>query len=160
MRNLIFPLLVCLILLNSGCHALRKKFIRKKRLQKETPVYVDFKDYPQKPSRDAYIDYYLFVRGWLDDLVKAVDKGTSQKRKKRSINEAIMNLEQIISFFNLQGKEKVYPFYEDLLAIREEIERNPHMSEIKINFLVRKIEHFKRRFEKDFNYTEAEKWMN
>jgi hypothetical protein len=138
----------------------RKKFIRKKKSTKEAPVYVAFKDYPQRPTRKAYINYYLFVRGWLDELVGALEKGVSFKRKKRSINEAIMNLEQIISFYNTEGREQVYPFYEDLLDIKKQIEKNPNMSSMKTRSLIRKIELFKRRFEKNFNYTDAEKWMS
>jgi hypothetical protein len=120
---------------------------------------VDFKDYPAKPSRDAYIDYYLFVRGWLDELVGALEKGISYKRQKRAIGEAIMNLEQIISFYNLEGKNAIYPLYEELVAIEGEVKKSPNMSQIRRNSLIRKIEHFKRRFERDFNYTDAEKWM-
>ena len=84
-----------MIFVNSGCHSIRKKFIRKKKSKEEVPVYIDFKDYPEIPSREAYIDYYLFVEGWLEELVGALKKGFSYKRQKRSIDEAIMNFEQI-----------------------------------------------------------------
>ena len=144
----------------SGCHSFRQKFIRKKKSSQETPVYVSFKDYPDRPSKDAYIDYYLFVRGWLDELTGALDKGISFKRQKRAINEAVMNLEQIIAFYSHEGKETIYPFYEELLQFREEIERSPNMSATKRNGLIRKIEAWKRRFEKRFNYSDAEKWLS
>jgi len=120
---------------------------------------VNFKDYPAKPSRDAYINYYLFVRGWLDDLTEALRKGVSYKRQRRAINEAIMNLEQIITFYGPEGKDAIYPFYEKLQDFREAIKKSPNMSETKRNSLIRKIEQLKRRFEKGFNYTDAEKWM-
>jgi hypothetical protein len=123
-------------------------------------VYVDFKDYPTKPSRDVYIDYYLFVRGWLDELTGALERGTSNKKERRAINEAIMNLEQIISFYNTDGKDAIYPLYEELLAIRKEVETSPNMADVRKNALIKRIEYFKRRFEKDFNYKDAEKWLN
>ena len=145
---------------NFGCQSLRKKFTRKKKPKEEVPVYVDFKDYPTKPSREAYIDYYLFVRGWLDELIKAMQKGTSPKRQKRAVNEAIMNMEQILAFFNRGGKDKLYPLYEELVSVREEIERSPNLSDAKKNILTQNIERLKRRFEKDFNYTDAEQWMS
>jgi len=149
-----------MVSLSWGCQSLRKKFTRTKKHQKDAPVYVDFKDYPPRPSRQAYINYYLFVRGWLDDLVDSLSRGISYKRQKRAINEAIMNLEQIITFYNVEGKEKIYPFYEELTQIRQMIKKSPNMSEIRKNYLARKIENFKRRFQRDFNYTDAEKWMN
>jgi len=143
----------------SGCHSLRKKFTRKKKNTKELPVYVDFKDYPTKPLREDYINYYLFVRGWLDDLVEALKKGISYKRQRRAINEAIMNLEQIITFYNTEGKDAVYSIYEELQGFKEEMVKSPNMSETKRSFLIRKLQRLKRQFERDFNYTDAEKWM-
>lgn len=160
MKKLFFAFLILLMGLNSGCHSLRKKFVRKKKSKKEVPVYVDFKEYPTKPSREAYIDYYLFVRGWLDELLAAAKKGISHKRQRRAISEAIMNIEQIISFFNTEGKEKIYPLYEELLSIGIQVNKAPNMSEVRRNSLVRKIEQVKRRFEKGFNYSDAEQWMN
>lgn len=160
MRKFFIYFIVTSILFTSGCHTLRKKFIRKKRYKKETPVYVDFKDYPAKPSRQAYIDYYLFVRGWLDELAESLKRGLSFKREKRAISQALMNFEQMLSFYDLEGKKKIYPLYEELLAIKKEIEKNPNTNEVKRNFLIRKIEYFKRRFEKDCNYTDIEGWIS
>ncbi len=159
MRKLLIFLLVAMVSSTSGCHSLRKKFIRKKKYEKEAPVYVKFKDYPNKPSRGAYINYYLFVRGWLDDLTEALRKGVSYKRQRRAISEAIMNLEQIIAFYDTEGKDAVYPIYEELQGFREAMKKSPNMSEIRRNSLIRKIEKLKRKFEKDFNYSDSEKWM-
>jgi len=149
-----------MIFCDFGCYSLRKKFVRKKKENKETPVYVDFKEYPQQPSREAYINYYLFVRGWLDELTEALKKGLSAKRQKRAINEAVMNLEQIISFYNTEGKDEIYPFYEELVEIKDEVEKSSISSSFRKNSLIRKIENFKRRFEKNFNYTDAKQWMS
>ena len=160
MRKLLTLLLIMALSLTSGCYNIRKKFIRKKKQKSEVPVYVNFKDYPEKPSRKAYINYYLFVRGWLEELIDALKKGISHKRQRRAINEAIMNVEQIITFYDIEGKDKIYPFYEEMRDFRKMIQNNPNMSETKRNFLARKIERFKREFEKGFNYKDAEKWMN
>ena len=148
------------LLFSSGCHSLRKKFIRKKKYKNEAPVYVDFKEYPTKPPKQIYSNYYLFVRGWLDELIGALNKGESFKREKRAINEAIMNLEQIISFYNSEGREQIYPLYSTLVLVKNEIDKYPNMPQMKRWSLIRKIEYFKRRFEADFNYPDAEKWMD
>ena len=160
MKKLIILIIASVVLLNSGCYSIRKKFIRKKKVEDEVSVYVDFKDYPEKPSREAYLDYYLFVEGWLDELKEALKKGISYKREQRSLEEAIMNFEQIISFYNDDGRERAYPLYKDLIEIREEVKKSHNLSELKRNHLIRKIEQLKRRFEREFNYTDAEKWMN
>ncbi len=160
MKKLLVSFLIVILSLTSGCHNIRKKFIRKKRYEKEVPVYVNFKEYPAKSSQKAYINYYLFVRGWLDDLTQALKKGISHKRQKRAINEAVMNLEQIITFYDIEGKDKIYPLYEEMQGVRSAIQKAPNMSEIKRNSLIRKVERLKRRFEKEFNYIDAEKWMS
>jgi len=160
MRKIPTFLLIALLILPGGCHSLRKKFTRKKKYEKEPPVYIDFKDYPSSPSREDYINYYLFVRGWLDDFKETLHKGISHKRAKRAVNEAIMNFQQIISFFNEEGKEEAYPLYEELLDIKKQVERIPNMSVTKRNSVARKVENLKRRFEQKFSYTDAKKWMN
>ena len=159
MKKLLVVFLIAMLSVTSGCHSLRKKFTRKKKNTKELPVYVDFKDYPTKPLREDSINYYLFVRGWLDDLVEALKKGISYKRQRRAINEAIMNLEQIITFYNTEGKDAVYSIYEELQGFKEEMVKSPNMSETKRSFLIRKLQRLKRQFERDFSYTDAEKWM-
>ena len=160
MKKLLILLLISLLVMSTGCYNLRKKFIRKKKIKDDQPVYVNFKEYPEKPSRSAYVDYYIFTRGWLAELIDSLNKGLSYKRDKRAINQAIHNVEQIISFYNPEGRDKLYPLYEALVTIREAISRSPNMSTVKRNSTVRKIEVLKRRFEKDFNYRDAEKWMN
>lgn len=160
MRKGIVGLLIFCALFSSGCHSLRKKFVRKKQETKEIPVYIDFKDYPTTLTKEAYSDYYLFARGWLDELAGALTRNESYKRKIRSINEALLNIEQIIYFFSREGKEAIYPIYEQLTAIKAEIERQPNMSQISVNTLIRKTEAVKRRFEKEFNYTDAQQWLN
>jgi hypothetical protein len=159
-KILIIFLLIALMFSTNGCYTLRKKFTRQKKYQKEQPVYVGFKDYPNKPTKEAYLDYYLFVRGWLDDLVDALQKGTSLKREKRAIDEAIMNMEQIIGFFNQEGKEKIYPLYEDLSGFKKEVNRNPNTNDVGRDSLIRGIEHFKRQFEAKFNFNDAQQYMD
>jgi hypothetical protein len=160
MKKSIIYLLIFFMVFTSGCHNLRKKFIRKKRNVKEAQVYIDFKDYPETLTREGYIDYYLFVRGWLDELIGAFEKSDSYKRKRRAITEAVTNMEQIIYFFNREGKDAIYPIYEQLKTIKFEIEKQPNMSQISTNTLMRKTESTKRKFEKEFNYTDAEKWLD
>ena len=164
MKKLFFLLLIGIIFSTSGCYSIRKKFIRKKKVQQEEPVYVNFKDYPTKPTREAYVDYFVFTKGWLEDLteslqIEKLNRGYNNKREKRAINEAIKNLEQIIAFYNQEGKEKIYPLYKDLVKIREKMEKDPSMSPIERTRILQKVEHFRREFEGEFNYRQAEKWM-
>jgi len=156
--NFYFPLIFLIFI--CGCYTLRKKFIRKKKTEKEIPVYVDFKEYVKEPSKEVYVEYYLFVRGWLDEIIEELKEGGNFKRVRKSFEEAIMNLEQIISFYNREGKEKIIPLYEELLEAKEEIFKSPNMSQTQKNLIILRVERIKRTLEKDFNYTKAKKWMN
>jgi hypothetical protein len=159
LRRLILLGLIVFLAADSGCITLRKKFIRKKKTQEEAPVYVDFKEYPDKPTKEVYINYYVFTQGWLDDLIETLKSEGNYKRRKHSISEAIMNIEQIISCYNQEGKDKIYPLYQELLSLQKQLMRTPNLVEAeRLNF-VRKIGLLKSRFEKEFNYNDAEKWM-
>lgn len=158
-RRILVIFLLILLALNTGCHSLRKKFIRRKK-KEEVPVYVTPKDYPEKPTRDIYIDYYLYTKGWLEELAKALRKGISYKRQKHAIEEAIMNLEQIISFFNQEGKKEISSLHRELKEIKEEINRVPNLSRIKRDFLIRKIQNIKRDFDSNYTYTDVKEWIN
>ncbi|MCF7873888.1 MAG: hypothetical protein K9L84_00725 [Candidatus Omnitrophica bacterium] len=158
-KKALFIFLLVILVLNGGCHSLRKKFIRKKKEEK-VPVYITPKEYPQKPTRDIYVDYYLYVKGWLEELAKALRKGISYKRQKHTIDEAVMNLEQIISFFNQKGKENIESLHKELKQIQAEINRIPNLSRIKRDSLIRKVQKIKRKFDSNYTYTDVKEWLN
>ena len=141
----------------SGCYKIRKKFTRKKKYRKEPPVYVDFKDYSEIVSRQSYVDYYLFTRGWLQDLAESLREEGGFGRKKRAVNEAIMNLGRMASFYGDGGEEKIKPLRGPLLIIKEEIESDPNMTEVRRAILRAGVEHLKRKFETEFNYAAFER---
>lgn len=164
MKKTIVFLLIGMVLATSGCASLRKKFIRKKKSQKEEPVYINFKEYPKKPSREAYIDYYLFVKGWLEDLseslrVDRINNTYNYKRAKRAIDGAVMNLEQIIAFLNDEGKEKIYPLYRDLTNVKDTMDKNHNLSVLERQRIMGRVERFNRKFQSEFKYSQAQKWM-
>ncbi|UCD15973.1 MAG: hypothetical protein JSV34_02675 [Candidatus Omnitrophota bacterium] len=160
MKRIFISLLLVMAIFCCGCHSLRKKFVRKKKYQKEAPVYVDFKEYSNELTPQAYRDYHLFVRGWIDELMQALRRGMSFKRQRRAIDEVIMNIEQMMAFYNQEGKDKIYPLYEDFLSVKEDVEKSPNMSDIKKSALIRRLAHFKRKFESEFNYGDAQDWID
>lgn len=144
-----------------GCYSLRKKFVRKKKTnrEQELPVYLDFKTYPSRPSSDAYRDYFLFVKGWLDELMDTIKLEGSKKREKRAINEAIKNFEQMLYFFSEDKKKEFVPLYNDFLAIKTDIYNNPNLKEWDRIRLVRKIEKLKIDLERNMRYSVVRQWM-
>ena len=147
-----------LVFLLNGCYALRKKFVRKRKHNIPPPVYLNLKNYPKVPTKEMYDDYYVFVKGWLDELVRCMENDYGKKRQKKSINEAIENLKQIAYFFTPAGKEKIQPLYEGLVSLKEKVSQ-PYLSYSEKNYIVRKAERLKREFERDFTYEKAKQWL-
>lgn len=160
MRKVLVSILILILCVSTGCQTIRKKFVRKKTSKSKPSVYVDFKEYPTTISQEDYINYYLFVRGWLDDLEEALRKGLSFKRAKRAVNEAVMNFEQMFYYYNKDVKEKVSPLYKNMLAIKDKVEGIQSMNETKINSLVKEISILKRKFESTCKFSNIEKWMS
>lgn len=158
MKKAIYVLLIIIIFFSSGCANLRKKFVRKKKYEKPTPVYVDYKEYPETPNKEAYISYYLFLRGWLEEFSIGLEKSMI-KKQKRSINEAVMNLEQMMLCYNQEGKDKVQDLYQELLAMRNEVERDGSLSDIKKNQMIDKAKKILLNLEKTCKYSRAKQWM-
>ncbi len=138
---------------------LREKFVRD-RSREEAPAYVAFREYPDKPTREVYVDYYLYTRGWLAELVKALRKGISYKRQRYAISEVLMKLEQIISFFNQDGKDAIASLHESLQEIQAEIKRIPNLSQTRRNYIIRQIERIKRELGSDYTYSKAKEWLD
>jgi len=160
MRKLLSIILALLVILDfTGCHALRKKFVRKRRKDKPPPLYLELKDYPQAPTKDMYDQYCLYVRGWLDELMHTIEEKSNAKRQKKSIDEAVMNFEQIMYFYNEEGKKAAEPLHSKLLSLREEVHAPYFALSASSSSVIRRISRLKRDFEKNFSYEDALAWM-
>jgi hypothetical protein len=160
MRRSLSVILVFLVLFNlTGCHALRKKFVRKRKKDTPPPLYLELKDYPHVPTQDMYHQYWLFVRGWLDELKLSIEEKGNKKRQKKAIDEAVMNFEQIVYFFNAEGKEVIGPLQQELISIREKVHSPYFSSSMNTTIIIRRISKAKREFERDYTYDKASIWL-
>jgi hypothetical protein len=159
MRRAITIFLILNLLVLSGCHTLRRKFIRQKEHKKDHIVYVDFKEYPDAPSQESYRLYYIFADGWLDELIKSLNYTGNRKKQKHAISEVITNVEQMLSFFNEEGKKETMYLYRELLEVKDQI-FSPQLDEIKKNKLAREVERLKREFRRKFSWRNVSLWVN
>ena len=134
------------------------KFVRKRKKETPPPVYLNLKDYPDVPTQEMYEEYYLFIRGWLDEIARCMENNYGKKRRVKAANEALENLKQIISFLNEEGREKIWPIYSDLQKLKEKV-GSPYISYSQQNQIIRQAESIKRRFEVDFTYDKAKQWF-
>ncbi len=159
MKKILFVFLLVNIVFLTGCHPLRNKFIRKEKPKKISSVYVDFKDYSETLSKEDYLDYYLFVQGWLDELIQALDPSGNRKKQKQAISEAIVNFEQMIYFFNEEGREEVSSLYEEFLKVKKEV-NSSYLNEQKKDSLRTKVDFIKREFQRKLRWSNASLWMD
>lgn len=142
-----------------GCTSIRRKFVRKKKSQEEAQVYVTLKDYAGVPTEKAYRDYYVFVRGWLDDLKAALQEQGSWKRSKKSIDEALMNFSQIYQGLNEEGKKECQDILQEFAAIKQTV-YNTSLFSSDTTRLVERVDRLKRTFEKKMSYEVVEGYLS
>jgi len=150
-------LLVFIAFISCSCYSLRKKFVRKKKVTKKMPVYVDFKTYQEPKSQEIYEDYYLFTCGWLEELIKSLNFTGNRKKQKQAIDEALMNMEQMMVFLNQEKKEELSLIYEELLKIKEKI-YSSFLNDIEKELIVKKIEKILRKLHSQFSWSKIAKW--
>lgn len=141
----------------SGCHNVRKKFVRKKKKEKEQAVYVNFKEYAKPSSYQLYQDYYLYATGWIDEILKSLEPPINFKRASKSFDELIYTLSQINSIFTDEGKESFSSLYNQVIDIDKEIK--PLLNEIKRRAIVKDLEYIKRRINREFTISKVEQWI-
>ena len=140
MRRFLSVVLIFFILFGTcGCHALRKKFVRKRKKDAAPPLYLELKDYPHVPTQDMYHQYWLFVRGWLDELKLSIEEDSNKKRQRKAADEALMNFEQIVYFFNDTGKGIVASLQQELVSIREKVHNPYFSSSMNTTIIIRRI---------------------
>jgi hypothetical protein len=158
MRKVIIVFLISNLLVFGGCLTLRKKFIRKKKPKLEPTVYVDFKQYPEYPSQEVYQLYYVFAQGWLDELIKALNYTGNRKKQKQAITEVINNVEQMLGFFDEEGKKETEHLYQELIEVKDKL-YSIQLNKIIQNQLLKKVERIKREFPEKFSWKNVSPWI-
>jgi len=142
-----------IVLFSAGCYSLRKKFIRKKSVEKEDAVYVDFKKYEAAEASGAYKDYELFFNSWLDEALKTINTTSNRKRVRRCLDEALINLEHMVSLCNRAGRNSFYHMYKDLSMIKSDFKDNPPVTSFDNNSYIQRITAVKSQFFTRFRYS-------
>jgi len=156
-RIKIFLLLIGLLILvfeECGCEAFVKKFRRKPKKEEQAQEEMVFvpQEYPSLfvNKEEAYRQYFLYWKGWQDELINALLSRTSLKKQLSCIDEAIKNLLQLKTIL---AEEKVKPldaYIAELNALRNNIEQDPYSNNTTQNRY--SAEKIKRNILRDFSY--------
>jgi len=110
--------ILALMLSLTGCAQLRKKFIRKKKVEEAMPHYERIKKYDVSPSIELYTKHYIFWRSWHREAVNLLGKNT--KKDKRCVREMIKNLEDMRDLLVDEKGDQL----EDHILVLRKIERD------------------------------------
>jgi len=117
---------ICLLLAlcvfgTSGCVSFRKKFVRKSKTEESPELFLELKKYDDAPTEELFHSHYSYVKGWLEELAQMLRDNGNKKRMKKSIDAAIESFAQINAYMNEQGKARLKPLYDRMIAMREKL---------------------------------------
>ena len=130
--SLICCLCVGSLVLN-GCTPLRKKFVRKKKEDRQTdqrfiPV-LDPVDYPEKVQsvEENYKYHYSLWKVWNKDLIQVLSRDGSEKRQKYLLSQSIEQLKEMQNSINDRKLTEFGGLLTELESVRQEYTRPPSM---------------------------------
>lgn len=157
MRNLL-KILIIIILFSSiaGCTQIRRKFTRKKKPKKITPI-VEIKDYSTSLKVDElYKKHFVFWKYWEEELIHNLGKNI--KKQKRCYIEALSELKTMASYLQEQKQKLLQPYIDKLEELKERIEK-PVLSQIEIQDLRLRLKRHKRIVDREFSLSKVESWL-
>jgi len=157
MRNNIFIIsFIILFIFLNGCAPILKKFVRKRRRTQSAPLYLKPREYPSLSNKELYNEYFVYIRGWMQELIQALKDKISRKKIIASCKGVIENLTYLKSFFHTQPHQlKKIDFYiKEYTQIQESFEKGNVSSALWEKFIYR-AEKLQRDFEKDFRYSKV-----
>ncbi len=151
MRFITFLVLISLFFA-SGCGPLAKKFVRKRKRKKPQAVYVQPKDYPLANSQELYKDYYIYARGWMQELIVSLREKRSAKKIISCLQGIVENLSYLQEFFNEGAplKDLLFSYIDKFSQMLSKFRRHSVSTTLWDKYLS-ESERIQREFEKKFS---------
>ena len=141
----------------SGCTAMKVKFTRKKKKEKETPVFYFDKGFAVPSYVDAYRQSYTLWKAWEGELITALD-GVSRKRKMACYLSALEDLKKMRDTMREETHKNITPYIAELEKIGTAISKGS-LSGIQVERVKRNVERHKMIVEKRLSPHNAESWL-
>lgn len=129
-------ILLCLMLVvlhATGCEPFRKKFVRKKKEQKERFIPVlDPIEYPAKvySAEDEYKRSYSLWKVWSSDFVKSLEENENDKKQKYNLAQSLKALEGLKGNVNDENKSRFDGLISQLNELNSEYEKAVNMRSV------------------------------
>lgn len=153
LRWILMVALVVMVGVNSGCEPLRKKFIRKKKIdavETQSTVIFDPIDYPDivKTTVQIYQQHYDLWKVWQSELEAIVADNANEKKIQYTLGQMKEQLNGMRDLLQKPAQEAMDRYMQDMEELNSEFEksagfRNKVMISSKIRALRRNIkDHF------------------
>ncbi len=136
-------------LLLAGCGSLAKKFVREPKKEKTT-VRAPSEEYSVDP-KVVYERHFVFAKVWMDEFKSAMDSD-SRKRLKKSMEQAVYNLEILADYLPSdyeEEKKEIERYANQLRAIYKEVLKLKEAN-LPITRAKKKVDEIRRRFHNRF----------
>ena len=139
--------------LMSGCATAKKKFIRKRKHQVVRPVVYTEQEYVQQYSNKyRYETHFTYWKTWHSEFLKYL--GENAKRERRSAEEAISHLEEMMRYLKEPKHSELAGHIEELKQLKIMIERTGNPVG-----LTHKLERLGRVIESKFYYKKINQYL-
>ena len=152
-RALTYIIILIFCISTTGCAALQRKFVRKKKKQERVVPVVTTYDYSKELRvNELYKKHFLFWKTWQSELIDRMDG--SYKKRIECYNytvESLMEMKKYLADFKAAELE---PFIAQIKSIAPDI-RKRRLSKNKKYRLRQLLEKTRRQIEKRFSYSDV-----
>ncbi len=144
--------LITLLVGLTGCEALPRKFIRKKKEPAHRPaaVYINEASYQKQYSNDYYYKtHYTLWRTWHDDLL--IQLGGNHRKVERAAQESLGHMRDMSRYLNLEKQTALSDIVDEFNKLVGRINSGSYSKTDELS-MRSEIESFKRRISNDFYY--------
>ncbi len=112
-----------MIMTSVGCEPLRKKFMRKKKEEKESGILpvLEPVDYPAKKiysSLEQYQRHYSLWKVWDKELLQSIQEGSNVKAQKYNLSQLIEQIEEMQKWVVAEKQKQLASLINELHGVQ------------------------------------------
>ncbi|MBU1853615.1 MAG: hypothetical protein KJ957_06195 [Candidatus Omnitrophica bacterium] len=156
-RSLTLSIVLILCVSISGCTALQRKFVRKKKEKEEGVAIVTTFDYSKELRvEELYKKHFLFWQSWHSELIDKLD--ATYKKRSACFGYIVSNLTDMKKYLTGSKAEELEKTMMELRSIEPDIkeQRLTKSQKYRIRKLLEKI---KRHIDKNFSYPDVKEFV-
>ena len=123
---IIFICLGAMIFSSIGCEPLRKKFVRKKKEEKESGIVPVLEPIDYAPKKiysllEQYQRHYSLWKVWDRELIQAIQEGKTVKAQEYNLAQLIEQIEEMKKWMIEEKQKELTPLIDELHAIQRDL---------------------------------------